>query len=212
MRNIMSLIRASNREFSYNDAIGNYAVTKTFDPETRTFFGHGDAVKALDVSPFGRYVISGSCDSTVRLWDLRSRKCLWIFGGHDGGSGFSIHDVAVSSNGRRVLTLTNKFQVWRLSSKTIRRYLWGILREKPLFVIDDESLSGSCIVIAAGGSSIFITTDRERTVSLFQLRTRERRRVFDLENQVARSIAVAQGEAILAVGTDEGAIVLLKLH
>lgn len=212
MRDIMSLIRTSNREFSYNDAIGNCAVAQTFDAETHTFFGHAAALTALDVSPCGRYVISGSCDSTVRLWDMGSGKCLWIFGGHDGGSGFWIHDVAVSSNGRRVLALTNKIQVWRLSSKTIRRYLWGILREKLLFVINDQSVSGSCMAITADGRSIFVTTDRDKTVSLFQLRTRERRRVFDLENQVAISIAVSQDGAILAVGTDDGIIVLFNLH
>jgi WD40 repeat protein len=85
---------------------------------------------------------SGNRDSTVRLWGSGSGKCLWIFAGRDGGSGFWINDVTVSSNGRRVLALTNEVLAWRLSSKTIHRYFWDIVREKPVFVIDDESVSG----------------------------------------------------------------------
>jgi WD40 repeat protein len=206
------LIQASNREFSYNDPIGNLAVAQTYDPENRTFFGHADAVSALAVSPCRRYLISGSRDSTVRLWDLASGKCLWIFGGDDDGTGSGINDVAVSSNGRRVLSLTNKVHAWRLSSKTIHRYFWGILREKPVFVIDDESISGTCMALARSGRSFFVTTDKDRTVSRFRLPTRKRREVFDLEGQTAKSTAVPPDEAFLAVGTNGGVIALFDLR
>jgi WD40 repeat protein len=206
------LIQGSNREFSYNDVVGNYALAQTYDPENRTFFGHADALTALAVSPCGRYLISGSRDCTVRLWNLGSGKCLWIFGGHDGEPGFWINDVAVSSNGRQVLTLTNRIQAWKLSSKAARRHSWGLLGEKPVFVIADEAVSGSCLAVIPGGRSVVVTTDGDRTVSLYQLRTRKRRRVFDLENEIARSIAVVQDGSFLAVGTHEGTIALFELR
>ncbi len=40
------------------------------------FFGHESEVWALAPSPDGRFLISGSADQTVRLWDLKSRQLI----------------------------------------------------------------------------------------------------------------------------------------
>ncbi|MGH7225120.1 MAG: WD40 repeat domain-containing protein, partial [Gemmataceae bacterium] len=48
----------------------------------RTFEGHTDDVASGSWSPDGRYVLSGSWDKTLRLWEVASGKCLRKFKGH----------------------------------------------------------------------------------------------------------------------------------
>ena len=44
--------------------------------------GHSGAVAALDISPDGGLVLSGSHDNTLRLWNFETGKVLRTFNGH----------------------------------------------------------------------------------------------------------------------------------
>ena len=47
-----------------------------------TLQGHVKAVLALDWSPTGYLLASGSEDHTCRIWDLRTRRCLYTLPCH----------------------------------------------------------------------------------------------------------------------------------
>ena len=66
---------------------GNTGVLTAYDRAGKTlgdFIGHEGDVMALAPSPDGRFLVSGSIDQTVRLWNLKTRELLvTLFQGRD---------------------------------------------------------------------------------------------------------------------------------
>ena len=50
----------------------------------RTFTGHTDLVTSVSLSNNGSVALSGSYDTTLRLWECASGKCIRLFQGHNG--------------------------------------------------------------------------------------------------------------------------------
>ncbi|XP_051237235.1 striatin isoform X2 [Dicentrarchus labrax] len=55
---------------------------------------HLDSVTSLAVDPNGLYLMSGSHDCSIRLWNMESKTCIQEFTAHRKKSEESIHDVA----------------------------------------------------------------------------------------------------------------------
>ncbi len=66
----------------------------------RMITGHEGEVTSVDVSPDGRYVLSGSADETVRLWDFEKGTELRAFQGHET----DVMCVCFCAGGRRVVS------------------------------------------------------------------------------------------------------------
>ncbi|MBN3309181.1 STRN protein, partial [Amia calva] len=71
---------------------------KFFDNNTgkliHAMVAHLDAVTSLAVDPNGLYLMSGSHDCSIRLWNLESKTCIQEFTAHRKKFDESIHDVA----------------------------------------------------------------------------------------------------------------------
>lgn len=62
--------------------------------------GHEQPVVALATVREGRFVVSGSHDASVRLWDLTRRGCVSVLTGHTG----PVTSVGLASDGARVVS------------------------------------------------------------------------------------------------------------
>jgi hypothetical protein len=71
--------------------------------ELRTLLGHTDEVNSVAYRPDGRRIISGSCDSTIRIWDAESGRELQTLTGYTG----TVWAVAYSPNGCRIASGSN---------------------------------------------------------------------------------------------------------
>ncbi len=73
--------------------------------------GHTKDVVSVAYSPDGKYLVTGSTDETVRLWDVATAKLVRILGPHGGG----LDSVKFSPDSQRVVTgaLDKKVRVFR---------------------------------------------------------------------------------------------------
>ncbi|HUF00163.1 MAG TPA: protein kinase, partial [Anaerolineales bacterium] len=66
----------------------------------RVFSGHNDGITSVAFSPDGKYVLTGSADTTIRLWEAATGKVTQTFRGHDG----EITSVVFSPDGEYILS------------------------------------------------------------------------------------------------------------
>ncbi|ETO32183.1 G-protein beta WD-40 repeats containing protein [Reticulomyxa filosa] len=104
-----------------------------FSKQLKTFSGHSNVVWSVQYSPFdgGRFLCSGSSDSTARVWDVETTKQIHIFNGHSG----NVHDVKFSAYN---YCNYRHFTIFSASSdKTIR--FWDIKTGKELQVLSEHT-------------------------------------------------------------------------
>jgi len=80
--------------------------------EARRIDAHAGAVGTLAFSSDGKLLVTGSYDTTVRLWEVTSGKALRAFGGH----AHPVSSVSLSRNGATLATGTQEpsMRLWRV--------------------------------------------------------------------------------------------------
>ena len=128
--------------------------------ESQSFKGHTGNIEQVGFTPDGRQALSGSLDSTVRVWDVAAGRETGRFAGHTGGVlGFAISPdgrLAASGGGDSVLRL------WEVAAtpKELRAYkghtggIWSVA----------FSPDGRCLLSGSADGSIRLwdaNTDKE---------------------------------------------------
>lgn len=110
------LLLAHQRQISYklNTGCPNQAVTKQDQPEVLIQIGHTGHIRTAVFSPDNRYILSGSTDNTVALWDTHSGRQIRTYTGHTG----TIRAVAFSPDGRYFVSGSDdrSAKIWEVST------------------------------------------------------------------------------------------------
>ena len=74
--------------------------------------GHKNSVRSVAITQDGKYIVSGSDDETIKLWDIQTGKEVRSFEGHTD----IVRSVAITPDGKYIVSVSN--------DKTIK--LWDI--------------------------------------------------------------------------------------
>ena len=105
----------------------------------RTLNGHSHWVRAVAVTADGKRAISGSDDTTLKLWNLETGEQLFTLNGHS----HSVNAVAVTADGKRAISGSddNTLKLWNLETAEVIASFTG---ESPI----------NCCAVARDGVTI----------------------------------------------------------
>jgi WD40 repeat protein len=154
----------------------------------QTLRGHRDWVFTLAYSPDGRYLASGSRDTTVRLWDAKTGALRHELKGH----GNEVSCVAFSADSRKLASVN-------LPGAT-EICIWEVKSGQKLDTLKGIAANVWSLAFAPQGDLLAIGSSATRSVVLYDLKKRAPRRVFKVESPGHIRRMVFQGRKLLAAG------------
>jgi WD40 repeat protein/transcriptional regulator with XRE-family HTH domain len=162
----------------------------------RTFAGHTDWLEDVAFSPDSRYVLTGSRDTTARLWDVATGTELKRFEGHTG----IVFSVAFAPDGRYALTGSQDktARLWDIATGAVIRRFGGDSKytDKPIYTV----------AFAPDGQTI-LTGGAEKIVRIWDLETGKMLRSFGHASTVYRAVFSPDGRQVAST-TNLGDVLL----
>ena len=143
----------------------------------------------------GRRALSGSADSTLRLWDLATGETLRTLEGHTG----SVSAVAALANGRRALSGSY--------DNTLR--LWDLATGETLRILEGHTNSVRAVAVLAD-SSRALSGSRDNTLRLWDLATGECLAEYAADAAIG-GVAFAREDLVVG-GSADGKIHILEIR
>ena len=129
--------------------------------EIHRFQGHTREIRALAVSPSGRYTASASCDGTIRVWDTATGKSIHMLT-TDGGR---------SNDGGVAITPDEKYVLAGSGKNTVAA--WELKTGNPAFAIPAGSSVCDIDVSADGRKLLFAVSSSKANLGVFGLAKRK---------------------------------------
>ena len=159
----------------------------------QTISGHTWGVTSVAISPDGQFLVSGSFDKTVKVWELPSGALLHSLDDHSQGVG----SVTISPNGHNLASGSGigKIRLWQLSTGNL------------LYTLDGHSSSVLALAYSPDGRTL-ASSSEDGTIKLWNLETGELQ--YDLSGHSDRvwSVVFNPRSPLLASSSYDGTIKL----
>ena len=122
--------------------------------ERSTFNGHQDSVKSVGFSPDGNYLVSGSDDNTVKLWDVKNQSLVHTFNGHQDW----VLSVGFSRDGNYLVSGS--------LDKTVK--LWDMKKQSLIHTFNGHQKAVSSVRFSPDGNYL-VSGSLDKTVKLWDI-------------------------------------------
>lgn len=164
----------------------------------KTLNGHSNLVTSVAISstPNGVTLVSGSFDTTLKLWNLATVKEIATLEGNAG----SVHSVATSPDGRTVASGNG--------DKTIK--LWNLLTGQEIRTLYGHSSSVESVAISRD-SKMLASGGFDGNIKLWELPSGKEIATLEGHSGAVKSVAFAPNGQTLASGSEDNTIKLWNL-
>lgn len=169
-----------------------------------TLVGHSSGVNAVVISPDGKMIASGSDDTTIKLWNLKTGKEITTLGQSSSNWFVGIKSIAISPNGQVLVSGSE--------DKTIK--IWQLTTGKEIHTLTGHSGAVRSVTISPDGQLLASGSD-DKTVKIWQLNTgKEISTLTAYSNWIAgvKSVAFSPDGEFLASASDDKTIKLWRVR
>jgi cytochrome c len=159
-------------------------------PAAADMIGHGGMVRAIDVSPDGRQVLTASFDYTARLWNFVEQTEIAVLDAHGG----PVTNVVFLPDGKRAIT----------TSDDMTAILWDLATSKPIRKFTGHGHKVMGVAVSKDGK-LAATGSWDKTVRLWDIATGKQRLMINNDSPV-NSVVFADGGKTIVAGDHKGKI------
>jgi small GTP-binding protein len=152
---------------------------------------YGSTVYAYEFSHDGEFVLTGSADKTVRLWDLNTGACIKIFKGHTD----SVWSLALSNDQSQALSGSD--------DKTIR--LWDLKTGECLRIFRGHEEAVKCVAWMPN-QRLVLSSSEDFTIRLWDVDSTECTRVLKGHKNSVWTVSPSVDDVHVLSGSDDGSL------
>ncbi|CAI4211665.1 unnamed protein product [Parascedosporium putredinis] len=163
-------------------------VEQGWSPCLQTMVGHAGEVPSVAFSIDGTRIISGSDDTTIRVWDARSGQQMQKLEGHGG----SVTSVAFSPDGTRIISGSN--------DKSIR--IWDAKSGQQMQKLEGHGRSVTSVAFSPDGTRIISGSDDE-TIRIWDTKSGQQMQKLEGYGGSVTSVAFSPDGTRIISGSDD---------
>ncbi|AFZ14017.1 WD40 repeat-containing protein [Crinalium epipsammum PCC 9333] len=157
----------------------------------RTLTGHNHSVRAVAITPDGKTAVSGSDDTTLKVWDLQTGTALSTLTGHND----SVIAVAITADGKTAVSGShdNTLKVWDLKTGTALSTLTG------------HNDSVIAVAITADGKTA-VSGSHDNTLKVWDLKTGTALSTLTAHSFWVQAVAITADGRTAVSGSDDNTL------
>ena len=164
--------------------------------EECTLSAHSSSVHSVTIAPNSKYILSGSRDKSIIIWNLEDRREECIFSSHLK----SINSINISWD--------MKYMVSASDDKSIK--IWNLKERKEEYTITTHSDSVKSVIISKSGNYI-VSGSEDNSIKIWNLTERREEWAFVGHTDWVTSVAISQDDKYIVSGSLDNSIKIWNL-